>query len=167
MKVRYGVIALVLMSGGVILAQQATQTAPTETAAPATAAAEADPAAEASPDLESLLESAVDTDSYTYDPQGRRDPFRSLIGRTRVLRDGTAAGVSSFLVEEIDVQGVLRTREGYIAMITGPDNNGYSLRVGDKVFDGEVVRITPSSVVFRQETREVVRELAPRGARQN
>jgi hypothetical protein len=55
-------------------------------------------------------------------------------------------------------------------MISGPDNKGYMLKVGDKVADGEVIRITPSSVVFRQEVndptrierfREVVKELVP------
>ena len=55
-------------------------------------------------------------------------------------------------------------------MVNGPDNKGYLVQVGDKVLDGEVIRITPSSVVFRQEVndptrierfREVVKELSP------
>jgi hypothetical protein len=55
-------------------------------------------------------------------------------------------------------------------MINGPDNKGYLIRVGDKVLDGEVIRITQSSVVFRQEVndptrieryREVVKDLTP------
>lgn len=138
-----------------LVAQQAGQPADSDTAEPTQPTA----------DLEAMLEPSFDSDSYTYDPQGRRDPFRSLIGRTRVA--GAETGIGTYLIEEIDVQGIVRTRDGYIAMVTGPENQGYSLRVGDKVFDGEVVRITPTSVVFRQETREVVRELTPRGANQN
>ena len=55
-------------------------------------------------------------------------------------------------------------------MIVGPDNKGHLIRVGDKVLDGEIIRITASSVVFRQEVndptrieryREVVKDLAP------
>ena len=55
-------------------------------------------------------------------------------------------------------------------VISGPDNKGYLIRVGDKVLDGEVIRITPSAVVFRQEVndptrierfREVVKDLVP------
>ena len=55
-------------------------------------------------------------------------------------------------------------------MINGPDNRSYLLKIGDKVLDGEVIRITPSSVVFRQEVndptrierfREVVKDLSP------
>lgn len=160
---RWTVVATMIVAltlAGAVLAQQA-GTPPAETpATPATG----QPAPQ-SPELDAMLEPTFDIDSYTYDPQGRRDPFRSLIGRTRTAGDGT--GISTYLIEEIDVQGVVRTRDGYIAMVTGPENQGYSLRVGDKVFDGEVVRITPTSVVFRQETREVVRELTQRGAGQN
>jgi hypothetical protein len=59
-------------------------------------------------------------------------------------------------------------------MMNAPDNKGYSVRVGNKVLDGEVVRITATSVVFRQEVndptrieryREVVKDLAPSAAR--
>jgi hypothetical protein len=51
---------------------------------------------------------------------------------------------------------------------------GYLIRVGDKVLDGEVIRITPSTVVFRQEVndptrieryREVIKDLAPEAAK--
>jgi Tfp pilus assembly protein PilP len=68
------------------------------------------------------------------------------------------------------LQGVVRTKQGLVAMISGPDNKGYLIRIGDKAFDGEVIRITASSVVFRQEVndptrieryREVVKDLIP------
>ena len=68
------------------------------------------------------------------------------------------------------LQGIFRTRQGLTAMINGPDNSGHLIKVGDKVMDGEVIRITPSSVVFRQEVndptrieryREVVKDLTP------
>jgi Tfp pilus assembly protein PilP len=72
------------------------------------------------------------------------------------------------------LQGIVKTRQGLVAMIGGPDNKGYVIRVGDKTFDGEVIRIMPSSVVFRQEVndptrieryREVVKELGPEAPR--
>ena len=68
------------------------------------------------------------------------------------------------------LQGVVKTRQGIVAMVNGPDNKGYLIHVGDKVLDGEVIRITASSVVFRQELndptrieryREVVKDIAP------
>ena len=125
--------------------------------------------------LEEILEEPTTTDTYRYDPQGRRDPFRSLIGPTPRLEPGQRpAGVPGFLIDEIRLQGIFKTRAGMTAMINGPDNKGYSIKVGDKVLDGEVVRITPTSVVFRQEVndptrieryREAVKDLSPTSRR--
>ncbi|HEY0141551.1 MAG TPA: pilus assembly protein PilP [Thermoanaerobaculia bacterium] len=121
--------------------------------------------------LEEILEEPTTTDTYRYDPQGRRDPFRSLIGPAPKLEAGQRpAGVPGFLIDEMKLQGIFRTRQGLAAMINGPDNKGYLIRVGDKVLDGEVIRITTTSVVFRQEVndptrieryREVVKDLTP------
>ncbi len=126
--------------------------------------------------LQEILEEPATPESYRYDPQGRRDPFQSLIGPAPKLQDkDRPAGVPGFLIDEIKLQGVVRTRaQGLIAMVNGPDNKGYMLKVGDKCLDGEVVRITPSSVVFRQEVndptqiarfREVVKELVPEASK--
>ncbi len=125
--------------------------------------------------LEEILEEPTTTDAYRYDPQGRRDPFRSLIGPSPKLEPGQRPpGVPGFLIDEMKLQGIFKTRQGLTAMINGPDNKGHLLRVGDKVLDGEVIRITPSSVVFRQEVndptrieryREVVKDLAPTAPR--
>lgn len=119
--------------------------------------------------LQEILEEPTG-DTYRYDPQGRRDPFRSLVGPapTRERRD--LQGVAGFLIDEIKLTGIVRTKQGIVGVIAGPDNKGYLLRIGDKILDGEVVRITPSSVVFRQEVndptrierfREVVKDLTP------
>ena len=125
--------------------------------------------------LEEILEEPASADTYRYDPQGRRDPFQSLVGPVPVLKPGQRpAGVPGFLIDEMKLQGVVRTRQGLVAMVSGPDNKGYLLHVGDKVFDGEVIRITSSSVVFRQAVndptvierfREVVKDLVPSAAR--
>lgn len=125
-------------------------------------------------EIESILEEdAVDT--YRYDPQGRRDPFRSLIrGREAAVRSDVPPGVPGFLIDEIDLQGVIRSRAGLVATIKGPDNIGYTIRPGDKLYDGEVLRITPTAVYFRQEVndptlierqREVVKQLDRPGGR--
>jgi len=126
--------------------------------------------------LQEILEEPTSADAYHYDPQGRRDPFQSLIGPAPKLQPGQRPpGPPGFLIDEIKLQGVVKTRaQGLIAMVNGPDNKGYLLRVSDKVLDGEVIRITPSSVVFRQEVndptrierfREVVKDLTPTAER--
>lgn len=136
-----------------------------------------DPQSQIEQNLEEILEEPATTDTYRYDPQGRRDPFRSLIGPSpRISREDAPPGPPGFMIDEIDLQGVFQTRAGLVAMIRGPDNNGYSMRVGDKVYDGEVIRITPDSIVFRQEVndptrieryREVVKELTTESERRS
>jgi Tfp pilus assembly protein PilP len=122
--------------------------------------------------LQEILDEPTGGEVYHYDPQGRRDPFQSLIGPAPKLdKSGRPEGVPGFLIDEMKLQGVVKTRQGLlVAMIGGPDNKGYIIRVGDKTLDGEVIRITPSSVIFRQEVndptrierfREVVKELTP------
>lgn len=124
--------------------------------------------------LQEILEEREGPDSYQYDPQGRRDPFRSLIGPTpKLSRENAPPGPPGFMIDEIDLIGIVRGKQGLTAMVRGPDNNGYLLRAGEKVFDGEVIRVTPNAVVFRQEVndptrieryREVVKELTAQQA---
>jgi len=121
--------------------------------------------------LQEILEEPTTTDTYRYDPQGRRDPFQSLVGPRPTLQPGQRPpGVPGFLIDEMKLQGIFKTKQGLVAMITGPDNKGHLIRVGDKVLDGEVIRITTSGLVFRQEVndptrieryREVVKDLVP------
>ena len=122
--------------------------------------------------LQEILEEPSAPDAYHYDPQGRRDPFQSLIGPAPKLQPGQRpAGLPGFLIDEIKLQGIVKTREqGLVAMVNGPDNKGYLMKTGQKVLDGEVIRMTPTSVVFRQEVndptrierfREVTKDLSP------
>ncbi len=107
---------------------------------------------------------------YAYEVRGRRDPFRSLLLRTQNDKDRQRPpGVAGMLVEELELQGTIRTRQGWIAMMRGGDNRSYLLRKGTTVFDGEVPEIGPTEVVFRQNVndptspkpfRDVVKALA-------
>jgi Tfp pilus assembly protein PilP len=155
-----------------VVAQPARRAA-TTTAAEDTAAATGT-ADDVQKSLEEILEEPTTTDTYRYDPQGRRDPFRSLIGPSPKLEPGARPpGVPGFLIDELKLSGIFKTREGLTAMVTGPDNKGHLLRAGQKVLDGEVIRVTATGVVFRQEVndptrierfREVVKDLAPSSA---
>ena len=48
------------------------------------------------------------------------------------------------------VQGIWKTRSGFVAQIRGTDNKSYLLRAGDLLYDGEVTRVGPNEVSFRQ-----------------
>ena len=152
------------------------QSPSTATSTASTAGTAATTGTDVAKTLEEILEEPAATDTYRYDPQGRRDPFRSLIGPAPKLEPGQRPpGTRGFLIDEMRLQGIFTTRHGLNAMVSGPDNKGHLLRVGDKVLDGEVIRITKTAVVFRQEVndptrieryREVVKDLAPQSNRQ-
>ena len=167
--IRFGLSLLIVSAAlaGVVVAQTAGTTATTTTTG--TSATTTGSAVQQS--LQEILEEPSTGETYRYDPQGRRDPFQSLVGPAPKIQPGQRPpGVPGFLIDEMKLQGVVRTRQGLVGMINGPDNKGYLIRVGDKVLDGEVIRITQTSVVFRQEVndptrieryREVVKDLTP------
>ncbi len=92
------------------------------------------------------------SEAYTYKPDGRRDPFVSLIGtgvEPRTSRRGD--GLGAFGVGELAVRGVLQSRNSLIAMVQGPDNKTYLIHAGDKLADGVVKRVTPEGIVVVQQ----------------
>ena len=119
---------------------------------------------------------------YTYNQQGRRDPFVSLV---KPVTGGDTApkrkpGMEGFLIQEVALRGIVRTpgggegvaaRPGYIAIFQGPDpNKSYFVNVGQRMFDGQITAIDATTVTFRQEvtdplspvkTREIKQSLHP------
>lgn len=89
--------------------------------------------------------------TYTYDAAGRRDPFRSLLIRAE-NRGGAQRppGIAGIAIDDLQLQGIWKTRAGYVAQIRGTDNKSYLIRAGDLLYDGEVTRIGPNEVSFRQ-----------------
>jgi Tfp pilus assembly protein PilP len=106
---------------------------------------------------------------FTYDPAGRRDPFRSLL--TRQAKEESSQrppGLRGMGIEEIKLQGILRLPEGFVAMVQGTDNASYLIRPGTVLYDGNVEHIEQGKVFFRMQVadpkslkpyREVVRAL--------
>jgi Tfp pilus assembly protein PilP len=94
--------------------------------------------------------------AYVYEPAGRRDPFISLLGRGQEARPTTVRppGLSGLLIGEVTVKGVLKDRSGFIAMLQGPDNKTYNVRVGDKLLDGTVKAIDQEKVIFSQDVTD-------------
>jgi hypothetical protein len=95
-------------------------------------------------------ESALSGRAYSYDPAGRRDPFRSLLTRPERAVGDRPPGIAGISIDDIVVQGIWKTRSGHIAQVRGTDNRSYLLRAGDLLYDGEVVRVAPNEVTFRQ-----------------
>lgn len=98
---------------------------------------------------------------FEYTPQGRRDPFISLVnrGKDQSTQNGAATakraeGVPGMLTGELTVRGILQTRGAWVAMVTGPDGKVYTVREGDKLADGVVRQVNPASVVILQEVND-------------
>jgi type IV pilus assembly protein PilP len=94
-------------------------------------------------------------DTFTYVPEGRRDPFVSLIGtgepRSTSRRGDGAAGVS---VGEMSVRGVLENGGRMVAMIEGPDKMTYIVHAGDRLLDGTIKTINAQGLVVSQEVND-------------
>lgn len=118
---------------------------------------------------EEVLEGA----GVTYDPGTRRDPFKSLLVAPDQLvnRGPRPEGIPGLLVDEVELTGIIRTPRGYLAQVrTSKNEKGYLIKEGDQLYDGEVVNITRTEVVFKQIVqdptalkpfREVVKKLYP------
>jgi type IV pilus assembly protein PilP len=96
-------------------------------------------------------------ESYSYQPQGRRDPFLNLLGTGRDTGTATARrgeGPASMTTAEISVRGILQSRGALVAMVTGPDGKTYVVHSGDKLADGTIKSITPQGLIVIQEVND-------------
>ncbi len=97
-------------------------------------------------------EQDIDTHEFVYKPNGRRDPFKSLMQGKEGGPERTALeGIAGLTIGELSLEGIVGYGDGtYRALFKCPKNRPYTVSVGDKVYDGEVYQITANSVVFKQ-----------------
>ena len=90
---------------------------------------------------------------YSYDSEGRRDPFVSLLARGGDLPSSRERpdGLVGLSVNEVALRGVVLSDGAYLAILEAPDNRTYIVRVANRLFDGSVTEITADSIVFLQE----------------
>lgn len=96
--------------------------------------------------------------NFEYRPEGRRDPFMNLSRSGTVATTPTAAsrpaGAAGILVDELVVRGIVQSQGAYVAMVSGPAGQTFSIRAGSKLFDGTVRAITPQAVVIMQQVTD-------------
>ncbi len=90
--------------------------------------------------------------NYSYDPGGRRDPFLNLLGGTTQKKDQIPKGACA--VNDVKVVGITRNKEGYVAIIQCADKKARFMKVGQKLYDGEILAIEADKVTFRQDLTE-------------
>jgi Tfp pilus assembly protein PilP len=95
--------------------------------------------------------------AYTYDGQGRRDPFVSLVNRGDSMHPSNAprpAGLQGLMINEIVVKGILKTPNGLVAIVQGSDNRTYIVHAGERVLDGSIKSIAQDAIVFAQDVND-------------
>lgn len=116
-------------------------------------------------------QASLEGEFFSYDPAGRRDPFRSLLigfeeaeGVVKVR----PPGLPGMMVDELRIEGIIKTPEGILAFAQGRDNLSYIIRPGTKLYDGQVRDIQLDRVIFERQVNdpkqlrpyeEVVKEL--------
>ena len=101
---------------------------------------------------------------------GRRDPFVSPLRQQeeRAKSVVCTTGVRCLIIDQVELKGIVKTQQGMIAMVENPPKKQYNLHEKDNVFNGQVMKITGDSLIFRenmtdsmghQSTREVVKKV--------
>lgn len=136
-----------------------------EPAAPAAGQSQTEEDAESAPGGPGVSQPDVPTgieltegSGFRYQAQGRRDPFVSLaLGLNVLPPEARPPGLQGMLIQEVSLRGIVKTTDGYIAMIQGTDNKSYFARTGERLYDGNIQEIDDEKVVFRQEINDPLR----------
>ncbi|MBM3294004.1 MAG: hypothetical protein FJY82_05710 [Candidatus Aminicenantes bacterium] len=107
---------------------------------------------------------------FSYDPGGRRDPFRNLIGGKDVREKRPVAGLADMTIDEVRLLGIVKMRGKLEAIAKLTEGFPLTIREGDGLADGYVLEIRPDAVVFRKtkdrgiplmRPRDIVKEITP------
>ena len=88
---------------------------------------------------------------FSYNPEGRRDPFWNLLQGKSVKENREAIeGIAGLMIDELELEGIVSANGVFKALLKGPDTRPYMVGIGDKVYDGEVVAMNRNSVSFKK-----------------
>jgi Tfp pilus assembly protein PilP len=82
----------------------------------------------------------------------RRDPFESLVARQKDQGAGKnlPPGKAGLQVSTLRLDGIVRSSNGMIAVVSNPQSRTYFLREGDQLYDGRVDKIAMDGVSFHE-----------------
>jgi Tfp pilus assembly protein PilP len=110
--------------------------APAKPAATATAAPEA-PAAQ------------------TIEAENKRDPFVPLITDKKDVGDlHLPPGKAGLVISTVRVSGTVQAVGGMIAVVSNPEERVYFIKEGDRLYDGDVEKISLDGVTFKENTKD-------------
>jgi Tfp pilus assembly protein PilP len=133
------------------------QAAPPATPAPAAPAAAAAPAPQRPQTVAEKAASAAEPQGFTYNAEGRRDPFVSLLRRgadSRANSGPKGSGIAGLGVAEVSLRGTVVSQGAFVGIVQGVDSKNYIVRVGDRLSDGTIRSITADSMVILQQVND-------------
>ena len=83
---------------------------------------------------------------------GKRDPFFSPVVQQQ--GSGCSTGKKCLEINAIALRGVVKSDNGFIAVVTNNIGKAYFLHENDPVFNGYVVKITGDSIVFEETVQD-------------
>jgi hypothetical protein len=98
---------------------------------------------------------------FTYNPEGRRDPFKNLLSG-RDLKEKAAIGDNQMFIDDLVLFGIVKNKNVYTALIGMPQGFPMFAKVGDKFADGYVLSITETQVVLRKTSERGIPLMRPR-----
>jgi Tfp pilus assembly protein PilP len=128
--------------------------APATAQAPAAAQA---PAGPAKPGQPAVIAGPLESPGFSYNPEGRRDPFINLLRRGSDAKGSATsrtAGIGGLGVSEVTLKGTVASREGFVAILQGSDEKTYIVRPGEHLLDGTIRSITANAVVMLQQVND-------------
>jgi hypothetical protein len=81
------------------------------------------------------------------DPTGKRDPFLNLLTSKPQKEDI----LKNLTIEEVKLEGIIRMKNGqFRALLVSPKGKAFIASVGEKLYDGEIAKITFEDVIFKK-----------------
>jgi Tfp pilus assembly protein PilP len=141
-------VIAILIAAGLVLGPAVFAQAPPPAAPPASPPVEAQAKPQAPAGAPAV--------GYSYNAEGRRDPFISLTGRGTGGSEPASrpAGLPGLLINEVSLKGIVKEAAGFYGLVQGGDAKTYTIRIGDRLMDGTVKAITADAVVFSQDVND-------------
>jgi Tfp pilus assembly protein PilP len=99
---------------------------------------------------------------FSYDPAGRRDPFKDLMAGKEIKEKRIISGLADLTIEEVRLLGIVKTKDKLEAIAGLAEGFPLTIREGDVLADGYVLSIRPDAVVFRKTKDKGIPLLRPR-----
>ena len=153
MKNRHTLVTLKGLLAAALVAAAAA-TAPAQTASSTYRGTQRDPFAKFKPPVRRKVEKKVATPVAVPAIQARIDKYKAQKLAAMNLQQAAPKPTTALLLSEVQVKGIFRTPRGYAAMVEAtPIKLSYVVYPGEQFYDGMLVAIEESRLVFRKQTK--------------